>query len=84
MSSPREISIVPTVSACWPREPAPALAIRSTHVQHVLERAGKAVELPNDDYIILRELIEKPMQLRPIPPAARSDFLEYAIAAGSP
>jgi len=53
-------------------------------VQHVLERAGQPVELQDHDRVARAELIEHPVQLGPVPPAARRRLLEEALAAGGP
>jgi hypothetical protein len=53
-------------------------------VQHVLERAGQPVELPDHDRVARAELVEHPVQLGPVPPAARRRLLEDALAAGGP
>ena len=39
-------------------------------VEEILERARQAVEFPHDDGIALAQLVEKPVQLGPIPTAA--------------
>jgi hypothetical protein len=51
-------------------------------VQHVLERARQAVELPDDDGIALAQMVEQSMQLWPIPTPAGRGLLEQAFATG--
>ena len=51
-------------------------------VQHVLERAGQAIELPDDDRVALAQVVEHAVQLGPVPAAARRGLLEDAPAAG--
>src|SRR5438270_1591827 len=51
-------------------------------VQHVLQRAGQAVELPDYDRVSLAEVAEHPVQFGPVPTAARRRLLEQAPTAG--
>src|SRR5262249_59529629 len=46
----------------------PGLREALHNMEQILERAGEAVEFPDDHHIVGPELIEQPMQLRPIPP----------------
>ena len=51
-------------------------------VQHVLQRAGQAVELPDNDRVALAQVVEQAVQLRPVPAPAGGGFLEQAPATG--
>ena len=54
-----------------PREaPSPA------NVQHILQRARQAVELPDHDGIALRQVIEQTMQFRTVPTATGGSLFE--------
>src|SRR5690242_9308592 len=49
-------------------------------MQHVLERARQAVELPDDDDVTLPQLIEHALQLGPVPASAGGGFFKNAAA----
>jgi len=51
-------------------------------VKEVLERARQPVEFPHDDDIALAQMIEHPVQLRPIPTAAGGLLLIDSGTAG--
>src|SRR6266568_3869667 len=53
-------------------------------MEQILERAGEAVEFPDDYHIVGPELIEEPMQLRTIPPPARGLLGEQPLDACRP
>src|SRR3954447_12047033 len=58
------------------REPCPL-----HDVQHVLQRAGQAVKLPDDDGVSFAQVVQHAVQLGPIPAATRGHLLEHAPAA---
>ena len=53
-------------------------------VQHVLQRARQAIELPDDDRVALAQMVQQAMQFRPVPAPAGRGFLEQASATGGP
>src|SRR5690606_19662244 len=53
-------------------------------VEQVLQAAGEAVQLPDDQHIARPEVIEETVQLRAVPPAAGGALLIDPIAADGP
>ena len=51
-------------------------------VQHVLQRAGQPVELPDDDRVAFAQMVQHAVQLGPVPTPAGGGLLEHAPAAG--
>src|SRR3954468_22215379 len=51
-------------------------------MQQILERAGQAVEFPDDESIAVAQMAEEVVQLGPIPPSAGGCLLVDARAAG--
>jgi hypothetical protein len=60
------------------RRPAPALH----DVQHVFQRAGEAVELPDRQRRSFPQVARQAVQLQPLPAAIRRGLLENAATAG--
>ena len=50
-------------------------------MKQILERAGQAVEFPDDDRIAVAQVVEQAMEFRTIPPSAGSPLLVYPCAA---
>jgi len=50
--------------------------------EEILERAGQAIELPDNERVAAAELIEQPMQFGAVPPAAGCRLLEHLLTAG--
>jgi hypothetical protein len=72
-----------------PRRPLPPIVPTDTAAvdafedsKEVLERAGQAIELPDDKRVAGAELIEQPMQFGAVPSAAGCHFLKQLLAAG--
>ena len=78
----RPAGVVVSMFSVIERKPAPACGDPLHDVQHVLQRAGQAVELPDDDGVAFAQVVEHAVQLRPVPTAARGRLLEHAPAAG--
>jgi len=54
------------------------------NMEQVFERARQAVELPDHDHVVRPELVEHPVERRPLPPATRGLFGKDPRGPGRP
>jgi hypothetical protein len=77
----RPAGVVVSMLSVIDRKPGAGLGDPLHDVQHVLEAAAQAIELPDDDGVAVAELVEHAVQLRSVPAPAGRGFLEQLAAS---